>query len=169
MKRTHIVLLGIVGLLVAATLGAVFISTRDTAKLDVSYYGGTNQHKIAFTISNGSRAAVVYWVGLPQVNTNGVWPRPHITANDGELPAPTILAPGGKATVVVAQPSNGGQWRLPVFWQVQGEGMGVGGIIRYNLRVLKGWWRVRRYNAFPGISLHGDEVVRTGYSTTIAG
>ena len=166
MNRTRILQLGVGAILGVAILTVVLISGRDTAGLDVVYCGSTNKQQVVFTINNCIPAPVTYWVGLPQVKTNGVWPRPHITANDGELPAATILAAAGDAKVVLNAPS-GGEWRLPVFWEVQGKRPPISGIIRYNLRVLKGWWRLRRHNRFPGITLHGDSSLQTAYSITI--
>lgn len=109
----------------------------------------------------------VVGVGLPQIKTNGAWLRPHLTADDGVLTAPTILVAGGTAKVVVDAPSDGAGWRLPVFWREQGEGPHIGGIIRFNLRVLKVWWPYRHQVALPRISLRGDQEIRTAFSTAI--
>ncbi|MCX6927607.1 MAG: hypothetical protein NT154_31020 [Verrucomicrobia bacterium] len=135
--------------------------------MDVRFWQRTNDHDVVFTMTNRSPTPVTFWIGLPQVKTNDVWPRPHITANDGALPPPSVLTAGGHTNLVVKAPMNGTEWRLPVFWQVQGGGYRLRGIISVNLRILRRWWPDRHRAAFPGVCLRGDRSVQTAYSATI--
>ncbi len=167
MKRTRILQIAVAAILVLAGVAAVLIVGRDTLNLDIVYHGSTNNHQVVFTISNRSPIPVAYWVGFPQIKTNSIWPRPHITADDGLMPPPTILAAGENANIVLYPPTSGDEWRLPVFWEVQGERAPSVGISNYNLRILRGWWPVRRYNRFPKLKAHGDRQLHATYSITI--
>ena len=165
MKRRR--LLFITGLLGAAILLIVLITNRKTAKLDVLYCGHTNENQVVFRLVNGGQAPLIYWIGLNQVKSNGAWPRPHITPDDGVVPTAASLAVAAETNVVVDAPTNNPEWRLPVFWQPQGKNESLVGIVKFNFRLLKMWWPRRRQASRPKITMRGDQLVHTAYSITV--
>jgi hypothetical protein len=157
----------IAGLLGAVIIVLVVITNREAARLDVLYCGQTNENQVVFSLINGSQLPVTYWIGLAQVKSNGVWLRPHMTPDDGVAPAPTVLMAGAQTNAVVDVPRRDAEWRLPVFWQLEGKGRSLGGIIKFNSRLLKRWWPHRQQVSPPKISMRGDEIVRIAYSVTV--
>ena len=71
MNRTRVLRLGFGGILGVAILAVVLISGPDTGSLNVVYCGSTNKQQVLFTINNRTARPVTYWMGLPQVKTNG--------------------------------------------------------------------------------------------------
>lgn len=62
-----------------------------------------------FTISNANGWSIAFRPGLPQVKSNRLWSPVEITA--GDMPR---LGPGQWSTFLVAAPTNGEAWRVPV-------------------------------------------------------
>ena len=149
----------------------VLLRPAPRPQVTVSFLGYTNDggsNYGLFSIDNKSPATIRYNVGLPQIKTNGLWPRPHITANDGATPPAAILKAAGHATFSLEAPSDGNEWRAPVLWWVQGkENSTLRGMLSRNFIVLKLWWTHKNQWPFPGVSLRGDIQAEASYSAAI--
>jgi hypothetical protein len=67
---------------------------------------------LSFGITNASYLEIAYIACPPQVKSNGVW----LEVDPPSPGAMTPLPEGQAGTLVIAAPSHGEAWRLPVLW-----------------------------------------------------
>jgi len=137
------------------------------AKVTISFVGYTNASSGLFRLDNESRSTICYWVGVPQMRTDGVWPSPHFGTNDGIWTLPAEVAGGMASTFAVEVLAGKKDWRVPVVWYVKGKETTVLGMLKFNYRVFRWWWPQRRQTPYPGFRRQGDQNSRLTYSATV--
>lgn len=137
------------------------------ARMTISFLGYTNVYSGVFRLHTESRFAVSYWVGVPQMKTNGAWAKPHFGTNDSIWTPPSVVTRGVSSTFAVEVPSGKEEWNRPVIWYVNGRQTSPLGILKYNVRVFRLWWPHRSQARYPGLSKNGESDVHVIYSSSV--
>jgi hypothetical protein len=102
-------------IVVLAVSAALTFQRKSAPEVSFSYVGvstSSNTHLISIAITNQSTSSIVYFVGDPVLQSNGVW---------GAFQCPigtklVGLGSGQSTTGVVTAPSATGEARIPVLW-----------------------------------------------------
>jgi hypothetical protein len=147
MKRKQIILIGT--LLVILCCGAFIFLLREPEDQEpiLSFLGCTNEHYAAFKLENPSGSSIVYYTGLPQVKSNGVWAHVRMDSSGGSLGERSSM------TFSVEAPVKACEWRVPVFWrkQVDKPRFNLKGTLQVNATKFRMWWSNRRGNSLPSV------------------
>lgn len=116
MTTTEKIAVTVAGFIVLfAAVASLTLSRKSSARVVFSYAGfstTSNTHLISIAITNQSTSSIVYFVGDPVLQSNGVW-------GSFQCPKGTKLVglgAGQSATGVITAPSATGEARIPVLW-----------------------------------------------------